>query len=46
MERFAETRKRNEQDESDTEDNNKVDGVAQKCLAFFKKDLNKIANLD
>ena len=31
------------QDEHDTGDKNKVEGVVQKCLVFFKKNLNKIA---
>ena len=46
MGRFGETRKRKEQDESDTGDKNKVEGVVQKLLVFFEKNLNKIANLD
>ena len=46
MGRFAGTRKRKEQDENDTGDENKVEGVVQKLLVFFKKNLDKIANLD
>ena len=45
MERFGETKKRKEQDESDNGDKNKV-GVVQKWLVFFEKNSNKIANLD
>ena len=45
-ERFGETRKRKEQDESDTGNKNKVEGVVQKWLVFFKKNLNKIVNFD
>ena len=33
-------------DESDTGNKNKVEGVVQKLLVFFGKNLNKIANLD
>ena len=43
MERFGETRKRNGQDESGTGDKKTT---TQNWLAFFEKDLNKIANLD
>ena len=46
MGRFAGTRKRKEKDENDTGDENKVEGVVQKLLVFFKKNLDKIANLD
>ena len=46
MGRFAGTRKRKEQDENDTGDENKVEGVVQKLLVFFKRNWNKIANLD
>ena len=46
MERFGETKKRKEQEESDTGDKNKVEGVVQKWLVFFAKNSNKIANLD
>ena len=46
MERFGETWKRKGQDESDTGDKNKVEGFVKKWLVFFKKNLNKIANLD
>ena len=46
MGRFAGTRKREEQDENYTGDENKVEGVVQKLLVFFKKNWNKIANLD
>ena len=44
--RFGGTRKRKDQSESDTGDKNKVDGVGQKWLVFFDRNLNKIANLD
>ena len=46
MGRFAGTRKREEQDENYTADENKVEGVVQKLLVFFKKSWNKMANLD
>ena len=46
MGRFAGTRKREEQDENYTADENKVEGVVQKLLVFFKKNWNKKANLD
>ena len=46
MGRFAGTRKREEQDENYTGDENKVQRVVQKLLVFFKKNWNKIANLD
>ena len=46
MGRLGGTRKRKEQDESDTGDKNIVEGVVQKLLVFFDKNLNKIANLD
>ena len=46
MERFAETWKRKEEDESDTGDKNKVEILVKKWLIFFKENLNKIANLD
>ena len=46
MVRFGETWKRKEQDESDTGDKNKVDGLVEKWLVFFEKNLNQIANLD
>ena len=46
MGRFAGTRKREEQDKNYTGDENKVEGVVQKLLVFFKKNLDKIANLD
>ena len=46
MGRFAGTRKREEQDENYTGDENKVEGVVQKLLVFFKKSWNKMANLD
>ena len=46
MTRFGETRKRKGQDESDTDDKNKVGGVVQKWLGYFERNLNKIANLD
>ena len=46
MGRFAGTRKREEQDKNYTGDENKVEGVVQKLLVFFKKNWNKIANLD
>ena len=38
--------KREVQDESDTGDKNIVEGVVQKWLVFFEKNLSKIANLD
>ena len=44
--RFGETRKRKDQGESDTGNKNKVEGVVQKWLVFFDRNLNKIANLD
>ena len=37
MEIFRGTRKPTEQDESDTGDKNKVEGVVQKWLVFFEK---------
>ena len=46
MERFRETWKRKRQDESDTGDKNKVEGLVKKWLVFFEKNLNKTANLD
>ena len=47
MEIFRGTRKPTEQDESDTGDKNKVEGVVQKWLVFFEKNLSKIVkNLD
>ena len=46
MERFRETWKRKRQDESDTGDKNKVEGLVKKWLVFFEKNLNKVANLD
>ena len=46
MERFGETKKREVQDESDTGDENIVEGVVQEWLVFFEKSLNRIANLD
>ena len=46
MGRFAGTRKREEQDENYTGDENKVQRVVQKLLVFFKKNWNKIAHLD
>ena len=46
MERFGETKKREVQDESDTGDQNIVEGVVQKQLVFFEKNLNRIANFD
>ena len=46
MERFGETKKREVQDESDTGNKNIVEGVVQKWLVFFEKNLNRIANLD
>ena len=46
MERFTETWKRKGQDESDTGDKNKVEGLVKKWLVFFEKNLNKTANLD
>ena len=46
MGRFAGTRKREEQDKNYTGDENKVEGVVQKLLVFFKRNWNKIANLD
>ena len=44
--RFGGTKIRKEQDENDTGDKNKVEDVVQKLLVFFKKNLNKVANLD
>ena len=44
--RFGGTRKRKEQDESDSGDKNKVEGAVQKLLVFFEKNLNMIVNLD
>ena len=41
MERFGETRKRKEQDESDTGDKNKLEGAVQRWLVFFVKSLNE-----
>ena len=46
MERFGETEKREVKEESDTGDKNIVEGVVQKWLLFFEKNLNRIANLD
>ena len=46
MGRFAGTRKREEQDKNYTGDENKVEGAVQKLLVFFKKNWNKISNLD
>ena len=47
MGRFGVTKKkRKEQDESDTGDKNKVEGVVQKWLVLFAKSLNNVANLD
>ena len=46
MKRFGETKKRELQNESDTGDKNIVEGVFQKWLVFFEKNLNRIANLD
>ena len=46
MVRFGETWKHKEQDESDNGHKNKVDGLVEKWLVFFEKNLNKIANLD
>ena len=46
MERFGETKKREVQDESDTGDKNIAEGVVQKWLVFFEKNLNRITNLD
>ena len=34
------------QDESDTRDKNKLEGLVEKWLVFFEKNLNKIANLE
>ena len=34
------------QDESDTEDKNVIEGIVQRWLVFFEKNLNRIANLD
>ena len=34
------------QDESDTGDKNKVEGLVEKWLVFFEKNLNKFANLN
>ena len=39
-------KKRKEQDESDTGDKNKVEGVVQKWLVLFAKSLNNVPNLD
>ena len=39
MERFTETWKRKGQDESDTGDKNKVEGLVKKWLVFFEKKL-------
>ena len=39
-------KKREVQDESDTEDKNVIEGVVQRWLVFFEKNLNRIANLD
>ena len=44
--RFAGTRKREEQDENYTGDENKVEDVVQKLLVFLKEIWNKITNLD
>ena len=38
--------KRKKQDGSDTRDKNKIEGLVEKWLVFFEKNLNKIANLD
>ena len=46
MKRFGETWKCKVQDESDTDDENKVEGLVKIWLVFFEKNLNKIANLD
>ena len=42
MERFGETKKREVQDESDTGDKIIVEGVVQKWLVFFEKNLNSV----
>ena len=44
--RFGEIIKWKEQDESDTGDKNKAEGVVHKLLVFFEKNLNKVTNLD
>ena len=41
MERFGKG-----QDENDAGDKNNVEGLVEKWLVFFKKNLNKITNLD
>ena len=46
VKRFGETKKHEVQDESDTRDKNIVEGVFQKRLVFFEKNLNRITNLD
>ena len=46
MERSREIWKRKRQDESDTGDKIKVEGLVKKWLVFFEKNLNKVANLD
>ena len=46
MEELGETWKRKGQDESDTEDENKVEGLVKKWFVFLKKNLNKIPNLN
>ena len=46
MKRFGETWKCKVQDESETDDENKVEGLVKIWLVFFEKNLNKIANLD
>ena len=46
MERSREIWKRKRQDESDTGDKIKVEGLVKKWLVFFEKNLNKTANLD
>ena len=46
MERSGETWKRKRQDESDTGNKNKVEGLVKKWLVFLEKNVNKISNLD
>ena len=46
MGRSGETRKRKEQNQSHTGEKNKWEGIVQKWLVFFEKNLIKIANLD
>ena len=46
MKRFGEIRKRKVQDEYDTGDNKKVEGLIHKWCVLFEKNLNKIANSD